>query len=139
VDAVKSLDADLRLSRRDGAIQIVVAHKPSDLLTVGDAGSQAVAIAKDLLHLCATKVLFGQDEQIADELSTLLGLTPMATRIVTHWATAGIGRSLWQCGSHIAKVEPIRTEIDVLTTQTNGAIGASGDEAVVPPAAPGAA
>jgi len=33
-DAVKSLDADLRLSRRDGAIQIVVAHKPSDMLTV---------------------------------------------------------------------------------------------------------
>ena len=53
VDAVKSLDANLRLSRRDGAVQIVIAHKPSDMLTVGDAGSQAVAIAKDLLHLCA--------------------------------------------------------------------------------------
>ena len=37
VDAVKSLDADLRLSRSDGAVQIVVAHKPSDMLTVGDA------------------------------------------------------------------------------------------------------
>ena len=88
IDAVKSLDADLRLSRRDGAIQIVVAHKPSDMLTVGDAGSQAVAIAKDLMHLCATKVLLGQDDQIGDELSELLGLTPMAERIVTDWATA---------------------------------------------------
>ena len=28
-DAVKSLDADLRLSRRDGCIQVVIAHKPS--------------------------------------------------------------------------------------------------------------
>ena len=66
-------------------------HKPSDMLTVGDAGSQAVAIAKDLLHLCATKVLLGQDDQIGDELSELLGLTPMAERIVTDWATAAKG------------------------------------------------
>jgi len=64
VDAVKSLDADLRLSRRDGAIQAVIAHKPSDMYTVGDAGSQAVAIAKDLMHLCATKVLLGQDDAL---------------------------------------------------------------------------
>ncbi|GAA4752790.1 hypothetical protein GCM10023328_40030 [Modestobacter marinus] len=30
-DAVKSLDADLRLSRNDGCIQVVIAHKPSDM------------------------------------------------------------------------------------------------------------
>ena len=52
VDAVKSFDADLRLSRRDGDIQFALAHKPSDLVSVGDAGSQAAAIAKDMLHLC---------------------------------------------------------------------------------------
>jgi hypothetical protein len=118
-DAVKSLDADLRLSRRDGCIQVVVAHKPSDMLTVGDAGSQAVAIAKDLLHLCATKVLLGQDDQIGDELSDLLGLTPMAERIVTDWATAAKGRALWLVGSHVAKVQTVRTSIDVALTDTN--------------------
>jgi hypothetical protein len=121
-DAVKSLDADLRLSRRDGAIQVVVAHKPSDMLTVGDAGSQAVAIAKDLLHLCATKVLLGQDDQIGDELSDLLGLTPMAERIVTDWATAAKGRALWLCGSHVAKVATVRTSVDIDLTNTNDAI-----------------
>jgi hypothetical protein len=121
-DAVKSLDADLRLSRRDGAIQVVVAHKPSDMLTVGDAGSQAVAIAKDLMHLCATKVLLGQDDQIGDELSELLGLTPMAERIVTDWATAAKGRALWLVGSHVAKVQTVRTSIDVELTNTNDAI-----------------
>ena len=41
VDAVKSFDADLRLSRRDGDIQFALAHNPSDLVSVGDAGSQA--------------------------------------------------------------------------------------------------
>lgn len=124
VDAVKSLDADLRLSRRDGCIQAVIAHKPSDMLTVGDADSQAVAIAKDLMHLCATKVLFGQDDQIGDELSDLLGLTPMAERIVTDWATAAKGRALWLIGSHVAKVQTVRTSIDVALTNTNDAITA---------------
>jgi hypothetical protein len=123
-DAVKSLDADLRLSRRDGCIQAVIAHKPSDMLTVGDAGSQAVAIAKDLMHLCSTKVLLGQDDQIGDELSDLLGLTPMAERIVTDWATAAKGRALWLVGSHVAKVQTVRTSIDVALTNTNDAITA---------------
>ena len=121
-DAVKSLDADLRLSRNDGCIQVVVAHKPSDMLTVGDADSQAVAIARDLLHLCATKVLLGQDEQIGDELSGLLGLSPMAERIVTDWAAAGRGRALWMVGSHVAKVQTVRTSVDLALTDTNDAI-----------------
>ncbi len=121
VDAVKSLDADLRLSRAEGCIQVVIAHKPSDMLTVGDAGSQAVAIAKDLLHLCATKVLLGQDEQIGDELGELLGLTPMANRIVTDWATAAKGRALWLVGNHVAKVATVRTTIDLGVTETNQA------------------
>ncbi len=127
-DAVKSLDADLRLSRRDGCVQAVIAHKPSDMLTVGDAGSQAVAIAKDLMHLCATKVLLGQDDQIGDELSDLLGLTPMAERIVTDWATAAKGRALWLAGSHVAKVQTVRTSIDIALTDTNDAITAKPPE-----------
>jgi hypothetical protein len=122
VDAVKSLDADLRLSRRDGCIQIVVAHKPSDMLTVGDVGSQAVTIAKDLMHLCATKVLLGQDDKIGDELSALLGLSPIAERIVTDWATAVRGRALWLAGSHVAKVQTVRTSIDIAVSDTNDAI-----------------
>ncbi len=121
-DAVKSLDADLRLSRSDGAVQIVVAHKPSDMLTVGDAGSQAVAIAKDLLHLCGTKVLFGQDNKIGDELSGLLGLPAIAEKIVTDWATTARGRALWVVGTHYAKVETILTPSEVPLTYTNDAI-----------------
>ena len=65
---MKSFDADLRLSRRDGDIQFAIAHKPSDLLSAGDAGSQAAAIAKDMLHLADTKILHGQDQAVADEL-----------------------------------------------------------------------
>jgi hypothetical protein len=125
-DAVASLDADLRLSRRDGAVQVVVAHKPSDMLTVGDAGSAAVAIARELLHLCSTKVLLGQDEAIGDELSGLLGLTPMAERIVTGWATGGRGRALWVVGTRQFQVQAILTGAEVRLTDTNAAITSTG-------------
>jgi hypothetical protein len=125
VDAVASLDADLRLSRRDGAVQVVVAHKPSDMLTVGDAGSAAVAIAKELLHLCSTKILLGQDEAIGDELSGLLGLSPMAQRIVTGWATGGQGRALWVVGGRHFQVTGIRTAVEAALTDTNHAINSA--------------
>ncbi|PZS26638.1 MAG: hypothetical protein DLM58_20345, partial [Pseudonocardiales bacterium] len=59
-----------------------------------------------------------------DELSELLGLTPMAARIVTDWATAAKGRALWLIGSHVAKVQTVRTSIDVALTNTNDAITA---------------
>jgi len=124
-DAVKSLDADLRLSRSEGCIQVIAAHKPSDMLTVGDAGSQAVAIAKDLLHLCGTKILLGQDDKIGDELSALLGLAPMAERIVTDWATAAKGRALWVVGGRQFKVATIRSATEVVLTDTNDALTTS--------------
>ncbi|MFT4218092.1 MAG: ATP-binding protein [Micropruina sp.] len=104
VEAVKSFDADLRLSRRDGDIQFAIAHKPSDLLTAGDAGSQATAIAKDLLHLADTRIVHGQDQKVAEELETLLGLPPAATGLVTDWCRQAPGRALWLVGDQIHKV-----------------------------------
>jgi hypothetical protein len=121
-DAVKTLDADLRLSRRDGCVQVVIAHKPSDMLGVGDAGSQAVALARDLVHLCATKVLLGQDEKVADELSDLLGLTPLARHAVVGWATGGKARALWLVGNRQYKVQTLRTLTEIALTGTNTAI-----------------
>lgn len=133
VDAVKSLDADLRLSRRDGCVQIIAAHKPSDMLTVGDAGSQAVAIAKDLMHLCGTKVLLGQDDKIGDELSGLLGLAPMAERLVTGWAAAAKGRALWLVGSRQFKVTTVRSAPEIALTDTNAALTSSATSTMASP------
>ena len=98
VEAVKSFDGDLRLSRSHGDVQWANAHKPSDLLSVGDAGSQAVAIAKDLLHLADIKILHGQDLGVARDLEQLMGLGPIARDVVTSWAMHGKGRALWCVG-----------------------------------------
>ena len=90
VEAVKSLDEDLRLSRgvagQGGDIQWANAHKPSDMLTVGDQGSQAAAIARDLMHLADIKILHGQKPGVATELDAMLGLGPAATAVMTDWA-----------------------------------------------------
>ncbi|SOC48590.1 hypothetical protein SAMN05660748_1292 [Blastococcus aggregatus] len=126
VEAMKSLDANLRLSRRDADVQILLAHKPSDMLTAGDATSQATAIARDLLHLCDTRVLHGQDQAVGAELGTLLGLSPTAQRVVTDWALAGKGRALWLVGDRAFKVQTVLTAPELRLTYTNDALTAGG-------------
>jgi hypothetical protein len=121
-EAVKSFDADLRLSRRDGDIQFAVAHKPSDLLSAGDAGSQAVAIAKDLLHLADIRILHGQDLAVASELERLIGLGPIAQDLVTGWGMQGKGRALWCVGEQMYKVQTVLHPLELDLTYTNDAI-----------------
>ena len=121
-EAVKSFDADLRLSRSSGDIQFAVAHKPSDMLSAGDTGSQAVAIAKDLLHLADIKILHGQDRGVASELESMLGLGVMSREVVTRWAMQGKGRALWCVGDRNYKVQTVLHPVEEDLTYTNEAI-----------------
>jgi len=124
-EAVKSFDADLRLSRRDGDVQFAIAHKPSDMLSAGDTGSQAQTIAKDLLHLADIKILHGQDLGVAVELENLLGLSPIARDIVTGWAMQGRGRALWCVGDQKYKVETTLHPLELPLAETNQAISSA--------------
>jgi hypothetical protein len=125
IEPVKSLDSNLRLSRNDADVQVVIYHKPSDPLSAGAADSQAVAIAKDLLHLADIKVLHGQDKGVADELAQLLGLNPMAQQLVTGWAMSGKGLALWTVGDRQYQVATVRTPLEEQLTFTNDAIAAA--------------
>lgn len=129
-DAVKSFDADLRLSRgmagRGGDIQFAIAHKPSDLLAAGDVGSQAATIAKDLLDLADVKILHGQKPKVARELDSMLGLGPVAQDLVTGWAMHGKGRALWCVGESTYKVQTVLHPIERELTWTNEAIESAG-------------
>jgi hypothetical protein len=122
VEAVKTLDSNLRLSRNDGDIQLVTYHKPSDPLSAGDSGSQAAQIAKDLLHLADVRILMGQDEEVASELGHLLGLTAMQQELVTGWAMQDKGRALWMVGEQRYKIATILTPIERQLTWTNEAV-----------------
>ncbi len=121
-EAVKSFDADLRLSRKDGDIQIAAAHKPSDWLSVGDQNSQAVAIAKDMLHLADTKILCGQDAEVAGELNELLDLGAIGQGLVTGWCRQGRGRAVWMLGDRLYKVQTILHPLERQLTYTNAAL-----------------
>ncbi|WP_245993649.1 ATP-binding protein [Nocardioides immobilis] len=125
-DAVKSFDADLRLSRgvagRGGDIQFAIAHKPSDLLAAGDAGSQAATIAKDLLDLADVKILGGQNPKVARELDSMLGLGPVTQTLVTGWARQDKGRALWCVGEATYKVRTVLHPLERDLTWTNEAI-----------------
>jgi hypothetical protein len=94
--AVQAVDSDLRLSRAERKIQLLVLHKPSDLLSVGAAGSQEVSIAKDLLALCSSRILLGQSTRVGDELADELGLSEREQAVITDWAMEGPGRALWK-------------------------------------------
>jgi hypothetical protein len=122
LEPVKTLDSNLRLSRHAGDVQVVVYHKPSDPLSAGAADSQAVAIAKDLLHLADIRVLHGQDKAVGDELADLLGLNPIAAGLVTGWAMGGKGRALWTVGERHFKVETRMTPLELELTYTNEAL-----------------
>ncbi|MBO1756476.1 ATP-binding protein [Allobranchiibius sp. CTAmp26] len=121
-EAVKAYDADLRLSRATGDIQWANAHKPSDPMSAGDQGSQAVAIAKDLMHLADVKILLGQDGAVADELERLLDLGSIARDLITGWAMHGMGRGLWVVGEQMYKVQTVLHPFERDLTFTNDAI-----------------
>ena len=130
VSAVMSFDADLRLSRgmagKGGDIQFANLHKPSDLLSVGDADSQATMIAKDLLELADIKILGAQKPRVARELDSMLGLGPIAQDLVSGWAMQDKGRALWCIGEATYKVQTVLHPLEKELYYTNEAIEAAG-------------
>ena len=129
VSAVMSFDADLRLSRgmagKGGDIQFSNLHKPSDLLSVGDADSQAAMIAKDLLELADIKILGAQKPRVARELDSMLGLGPIAQDLVSGWAMQDKGRALWCIGDAMYKVQTVLHPLEKKLYYTNEAIEAA--------------
>ncbi|NHC22968.1 ATP-binding protein [Nocardioides sp. IC4_145] len=127
--AVASFDADLRLSRgmagKGGDIQFCNLHKPSDLLSVGDADSQAAMIAKDLLELADIKILGAQKPRVARELDSMLGLGPIAQDLVSGWAMQDKGRALWCIGDATYKVQTVLHPLEKKLYYTNEAIEAA--------------
>lgn len=105
--AVQNLDADLRLSRRDGEINWMIGHKPGDSGGAGNTGTAARAIASELLALADIKILHGQEARVADELQALIGFSPLVHQLITGWATQRPGRAIWCVGPRLYKVQTI--------------------------------
>jgi hypothetical protein len=121
--AVQAVDSDLRLSRADKKIQILVMHKPSDPLSVGAAGSQEVAIAKDLLALCSTRILCGQSTRVADELAEDFALSEKEQDVISGWAMERKGRALWKIENRPgAKIQTVLSPTELAIFDTNAGL-----------------
>ena len=127
--AVQAVDSDLRLSRADKRIQLLVMHKPSDLLSVGAVGSQEATIAADLLALCSTRILLGQSTRVADALAADLALSDQEQHVLTGWAMQRRGRALWKIESMPGvKVQTVLSPAEAAIFDTNAQLREKGRE-----------
>jgi hypothetical protein len=92
---VRKLDADLRLSRAQGTIQVLATHRLAD----AEASPEA-AVARHLVASCATRVMFAQDLSDLRGVAEEVNLTDAEREMVSSWNAANIGRALWHVGPH---------------------------------------
>lgn len=95
---VRKIDADLRLSRATGTIQVLATHRLSDFEGVGAAGSEAVAIARDLIASCETRIQLAQDTKPLNLTREAIGLTDAECDLIGSWGAGQRGRALWKVG-----------------------------------------
>jgi len=96
---VRKLDADLRLSRAQGTIQIMATHRLAD----AEAAAEAV-VARHLVSSCAVHVMLAQDVSQVRALSDEVSLTESERQMISSWNAAHIGRALWHIGQGRAYV-----------------------------------
>ena len=92
---VRRMQAHWKLSRAWGISNLAVVHRLSDLGAVGDAGSEAVALARGLLADCSTRIIYGQETDQISTTAAALGLTDVEAGLLPGLP---VGRGLWKVG-----------------------------------------
>jgi hypothetical protein len=113
---VRKLDADLRLSRSNGTIEVLSTHRLSDFEAVGAAGSEEVAIAKGLISSCDVRICLAQDTAPLAMTRDAIGLTDTECQHIASWTGHHKGRAIWKVGrssSHVVQMmlSPIEQEL----------------------------
>jgi hypothetical protein len=90
------MQAQWKLSRALGIANLMVIHRLSDLDAVGDAASEARALALGLLADCSTKVIYQQETSEAPRTASALGLSITEQRELP---VLQRGEGLWRVGT----------------------------------------
>jgi type IV secretory pathway VirB4 component len=90
------LQSSFKLARSYGVANLVVAHRVSDLSSVGATGSVVSNLAGGLLADCETVVCYAQGEAEIDECSRVLGLSGAERAFVRSLRR---GSALWHVGA----------------------------------------
>ena len=108
--------ANFKLARQFGVMNVVVLHKLADLQAAGDAGSRAARIAEGLIADASTRVVYHQDESQSEVTRTLLGLSETESRLISMLSA---GQALWQVGARSFVVQHYRSRMEAALTDTD--------------------
>src|SRR6476661_1075112 len=100
------MQSQWKLSRGLGIANLMIIHRLSDLDAVGNADSEARALAQGLLADCSTKIIYQQETSETVHTATLLGLSS-AER--TQLPDLQVGEGLWRVGQRAFVVRHVLT------------------------------
>jgi type IV secretory pathway VirB4 component len=96
------LNESWKMARQWRVQNVAVMHRLSDLASVGDAGSEAIELAKGLLSDSQTRVVY---QQASNELGNLRELLQLTEREVAAVSSLSPGMALWKVGQRRFVVE----------------------------------
>jgi type IV secretory pathway VirB4 component len=117
--------ANFKLARQFGVMNLVVLHKLADLHAAGDAGSRASRIAEGLVADASTRIVYHQDESQVPLTRALLGLSESESQLI---AMLSPGQALWRVGSRSFVVQHHRSRLEARLTNTDTGMRLSDDE-----------
>jgi type IV secretory pathway VirB4 component len=111
-----------KLSRGLGIANLLIIHRISDLDAVGDADSEARALARGLLGDCSTKIVYQQEVSEASRTARELGLTSAERQQLPDLQQ---GEGLWRVGqrSFMARHAVTTNELNLFDTNTRMSAG----------------
>lgn len=108
--------ANFKLARQFGVMNLVVLHKLADLQAAGDSGSRAARIAEGLVADASTRIIYHQDESQVELTRTLLGLSDSEARLI---GMLSPGQALWRVASRAFVVQHYRSRLETGLTNTD--------------------
>ncbi|WP_270889247.1 ATP-binding protein [Pedococcus sp. 5OH_020] len=87
------MQSQWKLSRGLGIANLLIVHRLSDLDAVGEAGSEARALARGLLADCSTRIIYHQE---ASEIHSTASLLALSSAEAHQIAELQRGEGLWQ-------------------------------------------
>ncbi len=117
----RCLNESWKMARQWGVQNIAIMHRLSDLASVGDAGSEAIELAKGLLSDSQTRVVY---QQASNELQSQRDLLQLTERQVAAVSGLQPGTALWKVGQRSFVVEHLvsRAERWIVHTEPREAV-----------------
>jgi hypothetical protein len=110
------MQAQWKLSRGLGIANLMIIHRLSDLDAVGNASSEARALALGLLADCSTKIIYQQETSEAPHTADVLGLSVTERNELPELQR---GEGLWRVGQRAFVVRHLVTDGELELFDTN--------------------